>query len=164
MVTLVSTDKVPFQVTWEVAKCSALIKQMLEDRPEMQEDEDFKEDEEPIPIMDRNCTAKNLELVFEYLRAHDKMVAAGASKEEIDAWDANFVGAVDDISLFGLIMATNFLDVKDLMDLACKTVAGYIRDCKTPEEIRARFNIPNDFTPEEEEEARRENAWCEEAP
>ena len=32
---------------------------------------------------------------------------------------------------------------------------------KTPEEIRAHFNIQNDFTPEEEEEVRRENAWCE---
>ena len=27
--------------------------------------------------------------------------------------------------------------------------------------IRATFNIENDFTPEEEEQIRRENAWCE---
>ena len=50
--------------------------------------------------------------------------------------------------------AANFLDVKDLLDLTCKTVAEYIKQCKTPEEIRQRFNIPNDFTPEEEEEVR----------
>jgi S-phase kinase-associated protein 1 len=43
-------------------------------------------------------------------------------------------------------------------------VAGYIRQCRSPEEIRRRFNVPNDFTPEEEEEVRRENAWCEEPP
>lgn len=60
--------------------------------------------------------------------------------------------------------AANFLDVKDLLDLTCKTVAEYIKQCKTPEEIRQRFNIPNDFTPEEEEEVRKENAWCDEAP
>lgn len=39
--------------------------------------------------------------------------------------------------------------MKDLLDLTCKTVAEYIKQCKTPEEIRQRFNIPNDFTPEE---------------
>ena len=31
---------------------------------------------------------------------------------------------------------------------------------KTPEEIRRIFNIKNDFTPEEEEEVRRENQWA----
>ena len=41
------------------------------------------------------------------------------------------------------------------------TVANMIKG-KTPEEIRVRFNIKNDFTPEEEEEVKRENAWCEE--
>mmetsp|Transcript_67735 Transcript_67735/g.181205 ORF Transcript_67735/g.181205 Transcript_67735/m.181205 type:complete len:93 (+) Transcript_67735:333-611(+) len=66
-------------------------------------------------------------------------------------------------NLFSM-QAANFLDVKDLLDLTCKTVAEYIKQCKTPEEIRQRFNIPNDFTPEEEEEVRKENAWCEEAP
>lgn len=31
---------------------------------------------------------------------------------------------------------------------------------KTPEEIRRTFGIKNDFTPEEEEEVRRENMWA----
>ena len=33
---------------------------------------------------------------------------------------------------------------------------------KTPEEIRKTFNIKNDFSPEEEEQIRKENEWCEE--
>jgi S-phase kinase-associated protein 1 len=32
-----------------------------------------------------------------------------------------------------------------------------------PEEIRATFNITNDFSPEEEAQVREENKWCEEA-
>jgi S-phase kinase-associated protein 1 len=33
---------------------------------------------------------------------------------------------------------------------------------KTPDEIRSRFNIKNDLTPEEEDAVIRDNVWCEE--
>ena len=33
---------------------------------------------------------------------------------------------------------------------------------KSPDEIRKTFNIQNDFTPEEEDQIRRENEWAEE--
>ena len=33
---------------------------------------------------------------------------------------------------------------------------------KSPEQIRQLFNIKNDFTPEEEEQIRKENEWCNE--
>ncbi|EEF29196.1 skp1, putative [Ricinus communis] len=56
-------------------------------------------------------------------------------------------------------MAANYLNVKGLLDLTCQTVADMIKG-KTPEEIRKTFNIKNDFTPEEEEEVRRENQWA----
>ena len=48
-----------------------------------------------------------------------------------------------------------------MLDLTCKSVAEMIKG-KTPEEIRKHFNIKNDFTPEEEEQVRKENEWCEE--
>ena len=81
-------------------------------------------------------------------------------EDEKNIWDKDFV-KVDDETLFNLILAANYLDIKSLLDLTCKTVADEIKG-KTPEEIRIRFNIKNDFTPEEEEEVKRENAWCEE--
>lgn len=56
--------------------------------------------------------------------------------------------------------AANYLDIKALLDVGCKTVANMIKG-KSPEEIRKTFNITNDFTPEEEEQIRRENEWAE---
>lgn len=57
--------------------------------------------------------------------------------------------------------AANYLDIKGLLDVTCKTVANMIKG-KTPEEIRKTFNIKNDFTASEEEQVRKENEWCEE--
>ncbi len=57
------------------------------------------------------------------------------------------------------LQAANYLNIKNLLDLTCQTVADMIKG-KTPEEIRKTFNIKNDFTPEEEEEVRRENQWA----
>ena len=67
-----------------------------------------------------------------------------------------------DLTFFTLAQppqAANYLNIKSLLDLTCMTVANMIKG-KTPEEIRKTFNIRNDFTPEEEEEVRRENQWA----
>uniref|UniRef100_M8C1M2 SKP1-like protein n=1 Tax=Aegilops tauschii TaxID=37682 RepID=M8C1M2_AEGTA len=63
------------------------------------------------------------------------------------SWDAEFI-KVDQATLFDLILAANYLDIKGLLDLTCQIVADMIKG-KTSEEIRKTFNIKNDFTPEE---------------
>ncbi|PHT31664.1 SKP1-like protein 11 [Capsicum baccatum] len=65
----------------------------------------------------------------------------------------------DDSGRPRLPKATNYLNIKSLLDLTCQTVTEMIKG-KTPEEIRKTFNIKNNFTPEEEEEVRRETAWA----
>ena len=80
--------------------------------------------------------------------------------DDISDWDKKFL-LVDQGTLFELILAANYLDIKGLLDVTCKTVANMIKG-KAPEDIRKTFNIKNDFSPEEEEQVRRENEWCEE--
>ncbi|XP_056691744.1 SKP1-like protein 1A [Spinacia oleracea] len=62
-------------------------------------------------------------------------------------------------TLFDLILAANYLDIKSLLDLTCQTVADMIKG-KTPEDIRKIFHIKNDFTEKEEAEIRKENQWA----
>jgi hypothetical protein len=50
-----------------------------------------------------------------------------------------------------IILAANFLDIKDLLALGCAKMGSIIRGLTIPE-FRKKFNIVNDFTPEEEAE------------
>lgn len=79
--------------------------------------------------------------------------------DDISEWDQKFL-QVDQEMLFEIILTANYLDIKPLLEVGCKTVANMIKG-KTPEEIRKTFNIQNDFTPEEEAQIRRENEWAE---
>ena len=58
-----------------------------------------------------------------------------------------------------LFQAANFLHINNLIDLMCQTIADRIKG-KTTKDIRKILNIKNDLTPEEEAEARKENAWA----
>ena len=78
--------------------------------------------------------------------------------DDIDEWDSEYI-QVENEQLFEIILAANYLDIKPLLDLGCKTVANMLRG-KSPEQIREMFGIENDFTPEEEEQIRRENEWA----
>jgi S-phase kinase-associated protein 1 len=152
MVKLTSSDSREVSVPVSVAKMSITIKNMLDDLGE--------DDDQPIPLP--NVTGPILDKVVEYCTHHkdDAPSAEEDKNEPITGWDAEFV-KVDQATLFEMILAANFLDIKPMLDLTCKSVAEMIKG-KKPEEIRKHFNIKNDFTPEEEEQVKKENEWCEE--
>ncbi|OXV06842.1 hypothetical protein Egran_05391 [Elaphomyces granulatus] len=74
-------------------------------------------------------------------------------------WDEKFITALDQETLLEVVLAANFLDIKGLLDIGCMAIGNMIKG-KSVEELRAQFDIVNDFTPEEEERIRRENAWA----
>ncbi|XP_059643249.1 SKP1-like protein 1B [Cornus florida] len=147
-ITLKSSDGESFEVDEAVALESQTIKNMIEDASD---DCVF-----PLP----NVTSKILAKVIEYSKKHVESPKTDERTvdEELKTWDAEFVN-VDQPTLFDLILAANYLNIKSLLDLTCETVADMIKG-KTPDEIRRTFNIQNDFTSEEEEEIRRENQWA----
>ena len=73
---------------------------------------------------------------------------AFCSLEIIPAWNKNFF-EVDQGTLFELILAANYLDMKGQLNYECKTVASMIVG-KTPDQIRTTFNIPDDNPKEAE--------------
>lgn len=159
-VNLVSKEGDTFEVPLAVAKMSELVKTMIDE-------EEGEDDVQEIPLT--NVKATVLQKVIDFCAHHkdDKMneiekpLKSPNMAEVVQHWYAEFVN-VEQVMLFELILAANYMDIKPLLDLTCATVASMIKG-KTPEEIRATFNITNDFSPEEEAQVRDENRWCEEA-
>jgi len=133
---------------------SELVKGMLED--------DGADDEETTEIPLPNVKAAVLKKVIEFCSHHksepmteiEKPLKSAVMAEVVQKWYADFVN-VEQVLLFELILAANYMDIKPLLDLTCATVASMIKGKKT-------FNIANDFSPEEEAQVREENKWCEE--
>ncbi|KIW51762.1 E3 ubiquitin ligase complex SCF subunit sconC [Exophiala xenobiotica] len=156
--TLQSSDGEDISVDRDVAERSILIKNMVGDLGEEAMDEAI-----PIP----NVNAAVLKKVIEWCQHHKHDPPSSNEDDsdsrkkttDIEEWDQKFM-QVDQEMLFEIILAANYLDIKALLDVGCKTVANMIKG-KSPEEIRKTFNIQNDFTPEEEDQIRRENEWAE---
>ncbi|XP_061339601.1 SKP1-like protein 11 [Gastrolobium bilobum] len=148
MLKLRSSEKDMFEVEEAVIVQSVTIKNLIDDEC----------GGGVIPLENVNSLA--LAKVLEYCNKHHAEESHDDNNiEALKKWDDEFV-KVDQHTLFLVMMAANYLKIKSLLELTCQIVANLIKD-KSPEEIRQYFNIKNDFSPEEEEEAiRNENRWA----
>lgn len=114
MIKLSTNNLEEFNVSIKVANQSILLKNMLEDLGDT--------DDNPIPL--QNVSSKILQKVIEYAEHHqdDPPVTTDdtSSSDNILEWDKEFINVEQDI-LFDIIMAANYLDIKPLLDLGCKT-------------------------------------------
>ncbi|XP_020094942.1 SKP1-like protein 1B [Ananas comosus] len=139
MIKIRSCDGAVLDVPEEVAVQSRLIRHAVEDF----------------------VTAETLNLAFEYCTKHADFAAAAAipaaddekkkaAETEIKDWTSSFVNALSMDVLYDLVHGSNYLAIEELMDLCCERVAGMIRR-KSAEEVRATFDIMNDFPPNGED-------------
>ena len=154
MLTLVSSEGEKMQISVKAAQRSQMIKRIIDDFP----------NETEIPL--ENVRSNILKKIKEYLDHYqdtdpkeiERPLASQNFQECVDPWDFEFINVDLDL-IFEIMLASNYMDIKPLLELATSKVASIIKG-KTPEEIRKTFNIQNDFTPEEEQQIREENQWC----
>ena len=106
-----------------------------------------------IPL--RNVFKSILEKVINFCEFN---ALEGKKDDENNEFNAEFV-QVDQQTLYELILAANYLNIKALLDLCYQTDANMIKG-KTTHQIRTTFNVKNDFTEKEEEDVRKENQWA----
>ena len=92
-------------------------------------------DDEPVPLP--NVNAGILRKVIAWAQHHKDDPPLPEDEEnkekrtdDIDPWDQEFL-KVDQGTLFELILAANYLDIKGLLDVTCKTVANMIKGRRT---------------------------------
>lgn len=154
-VVLVTSDGATYSVPLDVARRSVTIRNMIDDLGG-----DTGVDEIPLVNVDSKTLEDILKFLEEFYDGKPENPDPKSLEPLKDTWSTKYAG-YDQAVLFNVILAANYLDIKDLLDVTCKAVANMIKG-KTPEEIRKTFNIKNDFTPEEEEQIRKENEWVEE--
>ena len=154
---LLLKDGEEYEVDVEIAQKSVLIKGLLEDSG--------TDEQIPLPNVAKPIFEKVIEFCV-YLKDHtppeiEKPLKSVEMANIVDPWYANYINLEQEV-IFELIMASNYLDIKPLLELACAKVASMIKN-KSVEEIRKFFNIENDFTPEEEQQIMEENKWAEQS-
>ncbi|KII87155.1 hypothetical protein PLICRDRAFT_176940 [Plicaturopsis crispa FD-325 SS-3] len=154
---LLSSDNELHTVDRNIIQRSALVKKII----------DGSYDGKPIPVA--NVSSAILIKVIEYCEYHKNEPIASEDSDlnpyemrnrtlQISPWDREFID-VDLDTLFDIIIAANYLEIRELIDVGSKRIASIIKG-KTPDEIRKQFGIVNDFTPAEEEQIQKENRWA----
>lgn len=141
--TLLSSENIKVNIDSKSAERSNLLKGLIQDYTE---DTDI-----PMPEIKADILKKCVEYLIHYKDLEPKEIPKPLPSPNLldvtDEWDVNFIG-IDLDSVFDIINAANYLDIKPLLDLACSKIASTMKG-KSAEEIRTIFNLENDLTEDE---------------
>lgn len=144
MVVIQSSDDVKFTLEIKAAERSVLLRGLLEG---------YSNDKEiPIPEIKGEILKRCVEYLNHYKdiepREIPKPLPSENLLEVVDEWDATFISSFDLDTVFDLINASNYLDLRPLLDLCCARIASIMKG-KSAEEIRSIFNLENDLSEDE---------------
>ena len=79
--------------------------------------------------------------------SENKNEEPAGKKPELSQWDEDFLKKINQPVLYDLILAANYMEIKGLLDLTCRSFARTIEG-KSAEEIQKHFSIQNDLEEE----------------
>jgi S-phase kinase-associated protein 1 len=154
-VRVITAEGKEWRVFQNVLQMNETLKQLIEDAGV----------ENPIPLP--NITGPIFADLIAYCSYHaanpavvDEEKDVLPFEKEMCPFDAEFI-KVPNETIFARIKAANYLDNQPLLELCCRALALQMKG-KTSAQVRAHFNIKNDYTPEEEEKIMAENTWLRE--
>ena len=159
-ITLVTKDSIKNICEKRIYKYSKYLNDLVDSSSQIDSGED-------IQINLENIDNQTLTEITKFLDYYDKKPFEKIPKPLrsddlsvcVENWYVEYLNNMNMEILFEVIKSANFLEIESLLDLTCAKVATMLKG-KSVEEIRETFGIENDFTPEEEEEIRKENTWC----
>ena len=155
-IVLVASDGVKFTTSIKISELSGFIQRIIQD---------YNPNEE---IDLKAVNSKTLKRILDYCQHHEfippsppkRPVVSKDLKENLsDEWDAALISELNDEDLHELILSSNFLDIKSLLD-ACLVNYACIFKEMTIEEAKIKYSIEEDFTPETEERLKQEYHWA----
>ena len=103
-------------------------------------------DQPTTPIQVDKVKGDTMKLLLEWMYQHKydgPYISKSGPGLRLPTWDFRWLKELDNQQLFDLITATNDLQIKQLMDYSCKTVANMAKG-KNPDELRQIFGILSD--------------------
>ena len=137
LIILISSDLKRIPIKLKAIKRSKFLKNAINDFPG-----------EEIPI--KTLYSTTLYYIKEYLEYYENKkpkkiiypLPKKDFKECVEEWDYNFIN-VDIETIYNIMVAANFFDIKSLVDLTAAKIASMIRG-KSPKEIRDILKINNE--------------------
>jgi S-phase kinase-associated protein 1 len=148
----------------DIVPCSKTLHDLIEDVT-------VTSPEDPIPLP--NVSSKILIKIVEYCKQHASDPVPCKTEEETDtkkkkvaipketSWDEEFMRDLDLDTVMDLIVAANYLDIGNLLELGANYLSKAVTG-KTTVEVFKYFGVePIEITPELEKECLAENPWME---
>lgn len=141
-IVLKSTDNVCFEVSRKAARLSVTVKELIEDIGDVNE----------IPVKVKSDILKK---IIEFIERNKDNYSDNEPKNEEDRalpelgeWENAYCDSMSDDEKVDMILASNLLDIKPLLDIVCISVANLIKG-QNPEELRKVLERTNKPIPED---------------